>query len=107
MRKDISKDGLKTRWKKGQSGNPAGRPPEMPEIDTLLAEVLSEEREGECAAKAILKALLRKAVRGDVRAAEVLLNRAWGKPKEHTDIQLTATPVNRTKILLGGQVIEL
>lgn len=69
-------------FKKGQSGNPAGRPKKLPELDVLLADVLGEEQNEIEAAKAILMALRKKAIKGDVRAAEAILNRAYGKPKE-------------------------
>lgn len=72
-----------TKFKPGQSGNPKGRPRKLPEIDTLLSEVLGEE-EGE-EAREILKALLKEAKKGNVRAAEVLLDRAYGKPKQEID----------------------
>jgi len=65
-------------YKKGQSGNPKGRPKVLPELKLLLAEVLGEEKDGVAAAKAILMALRAKATKGDVRAAEVLLDRAYG-----------------------------
>jgi hypothetical protein len=43
-------------FKKGQSGNPEGRPKKIPEIDKLLADVLGEEKDGIIeAAKAILR----------------------------------------------------
>lgn len=74
-----------TRFKKGQSGNPRGRPKKLPQLDTLLAEVLGDEKDGVTAAEAILRAIRAKAARGDVRAAEVLLDRAWGKPKQSID----------------------
>lgn len=62
--------------------NKNGRPPKLPELDKLLADVLGEEKDGIEAAKAILMALRAKATKGDVRAAELILNRAYGKPKE-------------------------
>jgi len=67
------------KFKKGQSGNPNGRPRKLPELDKLLADVLGEEKDGITAGEAILKALRAKASKGDVRAAEVLLDRAYGK----------------------------
>lgn len=73
------------RFKKGESGNPNGRPKKLPELDKLLAEVLGEEKNGTNAAEAILKAMRSKAAAGDVRAAELILNRAYGKPKETID----------------------
>jgi len=47
-----------------------------------MADVLGEEKDGIEAAKAILMALRAKATKGDVRAAEVLLDRAYGKAKQ-------------------------
>lgn len=69
-------------FKKGQSGNPNGRPKKLPELDILMADVLGEEKNGIPAAKAILMALEAKARKGDIRAAEVLLNRGYGFPKQ-------------------------
>lgn len=75
-----------TRFKKGQSGNPKGRPKKIPALDVLLADVLGEEKEGTPAAKVILLALRQKATKGDVRAAEILLDRAYGKAKDRVDL---------------------
>jgi hypothetical protein len=69
-------------FKKGESGNPNGRPKKLPELDKLLADVLGEEKDGITAAEVILKALRAKAAKGDIRAAEVLLDRGWGKVKQ-------------------------
>lgn len=69
-------------FKKGQSGNPNGRPRKLPELDKLLADVLGEEKDGVSAAEAILKALRLKASKGDVRAAEIILDRAYGKARQ-------------------------
>lgn len=74
-----------TEFKPGQSGNPNGRPKKLPELDKLLADVLGEEKDGIEAAKAILMALRAKATKGDVRAAEVLLDRAYGKAKQNIE----------------------
>lgn len=68
-----------TQFQPGQSGNPTGRPKKLPEIDDLLADVLGEEG---IEAKQILEALIKKAKKGDVRAAEVLFDRAFGKAKQ-------------------------
>ena len=75
------------------SGNTknVGRKRELPELSKLLAEVLGEEKDGITAGEAILKALRAKATKGDVRAAEVLLDRAYGKPKQTTDTNITST----------------
>lgn len=76
-------------FKKGQSGNPNGRPKKLPELDKLLADVLGEEKDGIEAAKVILMALRAKAAKGDVRAAEVLLDRAYGKAKQTMDVSVS------------------
>lgn len=73
-------------FEKGESGNPNGRPKKLPKLDELLADVLGEDKDGIEAAKAILMALRAKAAKGDVRAAEVLLDRAYGKSKQTVDL---------------------
>ncbi len=81
-------------FKPGQSGNPNGQPRKLPKLEILLADVLGEEKNGETAAMAILKALRKKAATGDIRAAEVLLNRGYGLPKQTIDTNVTnTTPV--------------
>jgi hypothetical protein len=81
MKKGGVPENLKP-FPKGKSGNPNGRPKKIPELDKLLAEVLGDEKDGITAAQAILMALRKKAASGDVRAAEVLLERAYGKAKQ-------------------------
>lgn len=68
----------------GQSGNPNGRPRKIPDLDHLLAEVLGEEvnQDGLTIAQQILQSLVTQAKKGNVRASEVLLERAYGKPKQ-------------------------
>jgi len=83
-RKDIYKDAKP--FKKGQSGNPKGRPKKIPELRELLANVLGDEKDGKTAAEAILMAIRNKAIKGDVRAAELLLDRAYGKPKSELEL---------------------
>lgn len=71
----------KTRFKPGQSGNPNGRPRGSVNLKTDLRSELSEKiriLEGERSLKvskqrAMLKALVAKALKGDARAANVVL----------------------------------
>lgn len=81
-------------FKKGKSGNPKGRPPKIPELVELVNKVLGEEKEttgGKITAmEAVVRGLLSKAVKGDVRAAEVLLNRAYGLPKQTIEADITS-----------------
>jgi len=95
-------------FKKGQSGNPNGRPKKLPELDKLLADVLGEEKDGVTAAEVILKALRAKAAKGDIRAAEVLLDRAFGKAKQQVDLtskgeKLAETKVTIERVILHGK----
>jgi hypothetical protein len=76
------------KFKKGQpSPNPKGRPKKLPEIDDLLADVLGKDvGNGLIMAEKILLAIAKKAAAGDVRAAEVLMDRAYGRPKQSMEI---------------------
>jgi hypothetical protein len=80
------------KFKKGQSGNPKGRPPKLPDLQILLANVLGKEnKDGLTAAEEILLALHAKAKKGDTRAAELLLDRGYGKPKQTSETTLKTT----------------
>ena len=72
--------------KKGEVRNPNGRPKKLPALDELLANVLSAEKAGKTEAEAILIAIILKARKGNVKAAELILNRAYGKPKESIEL---------------------
>jgi alkylation response protein AidB-like acyl-CoA dehydrogenase len=83
---------LPHRFKKGQTGNPKGRP-KLPDIREALAKVLAEEKDGVTALEATLRALRAKATKGDVRAAEALLDRAFGKAVQRTDVTSGDKPI--------------
>lgn len=76
-------------FKKGQSGNPKGRPKKIPKLETLLAEVLGDTTEDgrNSKIKAVLEQLVTDATsKGSLfrtRAGEVLMDRVYGKAKEH------------------------
>lgn len=73
-------DGKK--FQPGQTGNPNGRPKKLPDLDKLLAEVLGPNKDGKDGMEVIVEAMLKKAAKGDVKAAELLLNRGYGKAKQ-------------------------
>ena len=90
--------GKNTQFKKGQSGNPKGRP-KLPDLKEVMQNILGETKEGKTALEAVLAALRAKAAKGDVRAAELLLDRAYGKAKQIIDMNaaLEVRDVSDTK----------
>lgn len=89
----------KTKFKKGQSGNPKGRP-KLPDLKEIVAAVLGEEKDGTNAATSILKAMRLKAAKGDVKAAQFLFDRGYGKPVETVNATVTE---RRIKVGYGKQ----
>ena len=58
---------IEPRWKKGETGNPNGRPKKLPALDLIMANVMGQEKDG-------------------ITAAQLLLDRAYGKSKQNIDI---------------------
>jgi hypothetical protein len=79
------------KFKKGQTGNPNGRPKKLPELSKLMADILGDEKNGLTTAERILKAIEAKALRGDIKAAEMLLDRGYGKPKQTQETNITSS----------------
>jgi len=87
-RKATNPQNLKP-FKKGESGNPSGRPAKLPGIDEILARVMSEsDAEGLTRTEKILRKMAIKA-ETDCRAAELIMERAYGKVKNITDLSLS------------------
>jgi hypothetical protein len=76
--------------------NRKGRPKRLPELDALIIELLGE-RGGQSRMRELLASLIELAVGGNVRAAEMLLNRAYGKPREHVDVTSNGEAIERQK----------
>lgn len=91
--KGITPEGAKP-FKSGQSGNPNGRPRKLPSIDKMLSDILGSEEDTDSEAHAVLRALLLKAKKGDTKAAEILLDRAYGKAKQVVDNNIKVTEFN-------------
>jgi hypothetical protein len=79
------------KFKKGQTGNPNGRPKKLPELSKLMADILGDEKNGLTTAERILKAIEAKALKGDIKAAEMLLDRGYGKPKQTQETNITSS----------------
>lgn len=67
--------------------NRNGRP-KLPDLKEMLAEVLSEEKNGLVAMRAILAGLRARAMQGDTGAAKELLDRAYGKAKQSMELEV-------------------
>ncbi len=74
-------------WKPGESGNPAGRPPNPESITNLMREVGNMiGPDGRTRKEALVEKLWKLAEGGNMRAAEYLIDRQEGKPRERHDI---------------------
>jgi hypothetical protein len=78
------------RFKKGETGNPSGRP-KLTKLTEALREQLTEEMPSapeRTVAEAIARALIRMALSGNVQAAREIADRTEGKPKQSIDVDL-------------------
>jgi Family of unknown function (DUF5681) len=88
----YGKPPLHTRFKKGQSGNPRGRPPGAKNLSTLLTEALNEPvviaenggRKRISKREAMIKQLVNKSAKGDWRAVKILLE-IWQEIEGRTE----------------------
>ena len=78
--------------------NRKGRPKKLPGLVEMLEEVLGDDGSGESEAIAIIRRMSMKARNGDVRAAELLLDRSYGKVIQKIDASIT-TPEMPTVIV--------
>jgi hypothetical protein len=78
------------RFKKGETGNPSGRPKRTRLTDALreqLAEQISGKSE-KTVAEDIARALIKEARRGNVQAAREIADRTEGRPAQKVDVDL-------------------
>ena len=96
-------DSLKP-FKKGndERRNLQGRPKKLPPIKELIEKTLGEEKNGITGVDAIFKVLLSKAVKGDLKASQMLLDYYYGKATQKTEI----TGAEGEKIQFKIDVIE-
>ena len=86
-----------------------GRPKKLPELDLLMAAVLGSEN-GEVdtsKAKEIVEAMYKKALKGDVNAANFLMNRGYGLPTQPIDFKGDITLKTNTYTLPDGTTLEI
>ncbi len=102
----MANKNIKPRWKKGESGNPKGRPPDMlgkkmrqltaeefAEIANLIIKGSIEELraiardDSQSALRVMIAAVAVKTIsKGDMHALDILLNRLVGRVKEQVEI---------------------
>lgn len=88
-------------FKKGQSGNPKGRP-KKPDIDQIIIDALNDERNGTTAIEAIVRALIVKATKGDIKAAQELFDRLYGKANQRVTHKSDAD--EPLQIIIAGNI---
>ena len=71
-------------FKKGQSGNPGGRPKEKPFSDALRMEIAAAGEDHK-ALRRVARALIKKAEDGEIQAIRELADRLDGKPIQAVD----------------------
>ena len=74
--------------------NKNGRPKKLPVIDELLAKMLGAEGNEKSTAESIFDALISKALKGDVRAMELIIDRMYGKVTQTLDHKNNGTSFN-------------
>jgi hypothetical protein len=82
--------GKRHQWKKGQSGNPSGRPKSKTLSDayrTKLEEPVPNDPEGRTWAELIAEAQVRDAVRGNVQAAREIADRTEGRARQAIEFE--------------------
>ena len=112
----AKEDIIEHQFKKGQSGNPAGRPKGVPNTKTRLQRILNliEEHKnpvtGELEKFTVAELLdmqqVIKARKGDTRAYQILLDRLEGKPQQSVDMTTNGKDLP-TPILNGIEGINV
>lgn len=67
--------------KQGESANPNGRPRVLPELKEALITALTKKSGDLSALERIIRKLVDLACHGNIKAAELLLDRAYGRAK--------------------------
>src|SRR5690606_25962803 len=78
--------GRKMKFSKGKSGNPKGRPQGTKNKRTIELDELIDAEIGSVKWRRILRTLFERSMNGDVRAAQILIEHKWGKPRQRLDI---------------------
>jgi Family of unknown function (DUF5681) len=81
-------------WKKGQSGNPGGRPKRLitDAYEAQLIQPVKGDNQKRTYAELIAAAQIRKALRGNTMAAKEVTDRIEGKTRQAADVGLAPLP---------------
>ena len=96
------------RWKKGQSGNPGGRPKKELSVSAILKVKLSEiytdktSKKTQTKAQWIADKLIFLALKGDMPAIREILNRVDGAPKQTAEVFGKDGGVLQVQVLAGN-----
>lgn len=84
----MAKDDIqKFKFKKGESGNPKGRPKgTLRDIKIVLQDLLSQEKNGTQLIDGLMSVVVNKALKGDLKAVDMLLSYTFGKATQRTEI---------------------
>lgn len=75
-----------------KSGNTIGvGRPKMPDLKEVIAKALSSDKNGKQAIEEIIEAMQEKARKGDVKAAEFLFDRGYGKASQDIHMKQEGT----------------
>mgnify|MGYP003644974581 CR=1 FL=1 len=75
------------RWKKGESGNPSGRPKGSVSLEAELRRRLSDGEEGERLVQGLISQAIRQALGGDFRFFNLIVERLDGKVADKVYLQ--------------------
>jgi len=81
--------------KRPENINRKGRPKKLPGLDEILANVLGTDGLNKSEAEKIIEALKNKALKGDVKAAELLLERGYGKVRPKIDANINIPQIQK------------
>jgi len=91
----MANPNIKPRWKKGESGNPAGRPKGARNYRTLFREAyvaiardLKLGKDPDALLVEILKRGIKEALKGNYPFYKDIMDRLYGKPKSETSVNL-------------------
>lgn len=77
-------------FEKGKSGNPGGRSRRTLVTDAIVRELNAAAEDGDgIKARALAKTLVKRAIEGDTRAADIVLERVEGKAEQTINVRRT------------------